>query len=175
MTESNTKVIQARAAIANAKILERLSAFKPEIVSTIFVEFDVEDSDIDIICRYMHKPRFVDTLKSFYGDSEQFSCDIRNDHVLSRFYYQGFLFEIYGSTLPVNEQMAYQHYKVMQRLSKMGGKRFQQQVRHKKRNGFKTEPAIASLLQLSGNPYQAVLALNDHSDIELAGYLKHCV
>ena len=56
------------------------------------------------------------------------------------------------------------HYQIMKRLSDIGGVRFRENVRKLKRRGVKTEPAIASLLQLAGDPYDSVLQIENWSD-----------
>lgn len=169
------KIIRAQAAIQKSKILYQLKEYDPTVVSTIFVGFDLEDSDIDIICTYNDADVLANLIRLIYGDYDQFFCDIRNDHILSQFVFEGFLFEIYGSTLPVTEQRAFGHYEVMKRLSQIGGEPFQELMRATKRSGLKTEPAIASLFDLGGDPYEAVLLLNDCSHGELASYIQKCI
>lgn len=168
----NNKIERAQDAIQKSRILEHLKEFDPTVVSTIMVGFDLEDSDIDIICCYKDPSALTTLIQATYGELDQFFCDIRTDHVLGQFVFEGFLFEIYGSTLPVTEQRAYGHYQVMKRLSKIGGEPFQELMRATKRSGLKTEPAIASLFNLKGDPYEAVLLLNDSSGDELASLMK---
>ena len=69
--------------------------------------------------------------------------------------------------------MGFRHYQVMKRLSQIGGTNFQNAVKAIKRTGIKTEPAIASILQLKGNPYESVLLLEQlkEKDTELARLL----
>ena len=55
----------------------------------------------------------------------------------------------------------------MKRLSKIGGTNFQSAVRTIKKTGIKTEPAIASILQLEGNPYNSVLSLERLKNAEI--------
>jgi len=73
-------------------------------------------------------------------------------------------FEIFGSNQPVESQNAYQHLSIMYRLVCLGGNRFKQAIHQLKQQHYKTEPAIAHILQLEGNPYQAVLLLAENSD-----------
>ena len=69
--------------------------------------------------------------------------------------------------MPVEEQNAYRHLNVMSRLSVLGGKEFKYTVRELKQEGLKTEPALAKLLGLRGDPYQAILELEEFDDFEL--------
>ena len=47
-----SKKEHAQQAIDNSLILDKLSDYKPAVVSTIFVGLDTASSDIDIICSY---------------------------------------------------------------------------------------------------------------------------
>jgi hypothetical protein len=174
---SSDKMLRAQDAIGTSNILEHLKAYDPTVVSTIFVGFDIDASDIDIICTYHHDAfndatQLAALLQSAYGAYGQFSCKIMKDHLLCQFYHQDFLFEIYGSALPVSEQNGFRHFQVMKRLSKLGdGETFQERMRENKRAGLNTEPSIASLFGLDGDPYEAVLLLEDCADEELAKFI----
>jgi len=99
----------------------------------------------------------------------------RHDHAVARFYCEQFLFEVYASTTPVQLQAAFRHYQIMKRLVDVGGNEFIEQVRHLKEAGFKTEPAICHVLGISGEPYTAVLELEQWSDTELKACLDQCL
>ena len=45
-------------------------------------------------------------------------------------------------------------------------------IRSAKLSGLKTEPAIAKLLSLSGDSFQAVLELEEYSDSELLSLIE---
>ncbi len=87
----STKIERAQTAIQRSKILEHLKEFEPTVVSTIMVSFDLEDSDIDIVCSYSEANELADLIRSAYGEYEQFFCENRSDHVLSQFVFEGFL------------------------------------------------------------------------------------
>ena len=72
-------------------------------------------------------------------------------------------------------QAAFRHYQIMKRLVDVGGNEFIEQVRHLKEAGFKTEPAICHVLGISGEPYTAVLELEQWSDTELKACLDQCL
>lgn len=55
----------------------------------------------------------------------------------------------------------------MQRLVQVGGSPLRTRVRDLKELGLKTEPAICRVLGLSGEPYTAVLDLENWTDREL--------
>ena len=72
----------------------------------------------------------------------------------------------------MKEQMGFRHFQVMQRLVAIASSDFAQQVRNLKNQGLKTEPAIARLMKLQGDPYQAVADLELLTDKELEHRLQ---
>ncbi|AJD46564.1 hypothetical protein S7S_00700 [Isoalcanivorax pacificus W11-5] len=62
------------------------------------------------------------------------------------------MFEIYDLSVPPAKQLAVRHYRVMERLSRLGGASLQIAVPTCRQQGLKTEPAIATVLGLPGNP-----------------------
>lgn len=172
MTE---KIKKAQEAIAQSQVMEIFAAYSPQIVSTIFVELDTDQSDIDVICEYSNQSAFVSLLTSEFRLYESFKLDVSDHYAMGRFKQGGFLFELYGATVPVARQAAYRHYKVMQRLVRLAGDEFKQQVRDLKLHGLKTEPAISRILGLEGEPYAAVLGLETHSDDQLKALVQGCL
>ncbi len=97
----------------------------------------------------------------------------RKQQNIYRIIIEDFEFEIYASPLPVEKQNAYRHLSIMKRLIDIGGKNFCDKIRHLKINGLKTEPAIAKLLNLDGNPYNAVLSLEYKKEEELEKLMRN--
>ncbi len=151
--------------------MQILAAHRPQLVSTVLVGLHTESSDVDIVCEYRDPSSIRDTLRQLRC-FEGYALKERDDHYLCQFHFQNWLFEIYASTTPVEKQLGYRHFKVMQRLVVLGGSAFQKSVQALKQQGLKTEPAIARLLQLEGDPYLAVLALEKESSDVLAYALK---
>jgi hypothetical protein len=60
----------------------------------------------------------------------------------------------------------------MARLINLGGDIFREKVRDLKLAGKKSEPAIADILGLIGDPYESVVELNDLSDGELVRVMR---
>jgi hypothetical protein len=60
----------------------------------------------------------------------------------------------------------------MARLINLGGDIFREKVRDLKLAGRKSEPAIADILGLIGDPYERVAELNDLSDGELVRLMR---
>jgi hypothetical protein len=171
----NTKIARAEKAISQSRMKDLLHDYSPEIVSTIFVEFDTEKSDIDIVCEYQHRDVFASDFTNAFGDNDSYSLSVYTDCVVGHFKMDGFLFEFYGSQTPVSQQSALRHYKIMQRLAHIGGEPIKQKIRTLKRKGLKTEPAICQVLRLSGEPYNAVLQLELWSDSQLRSHVQNCI
>ncbi len=154
----------ALAAIARSDVLDLLAPFTPRVVSTILVGLDTEDSDIDILCCYSDANGYAAWIDERLQHFERFISRLYDDHVIASFLTEGFQFEVYAAPIPVEEQMGWRHFQVMERLVGLGGGSLRGAVRRRKRRGVKTEPAIAQLLQLDGDPFQAVLDLHNWSD-----------
>ncbi len=73
---------------------------------------DTEDSDIDLVCSYNSQLAFFNELKSLVSEFSNGICKKRNNYVIARFEYTGFLFEIFGSNQKVESQMAFRHYTI---------------------------------------------------------------
>jgi hypothetical protein len=74
---------------------------------------------------------------------------------------------VFGQALPVERQAAYVHLLQTHRVIQLGGEPWRSAIQKLKSNGIKTEPALAQLLGLTGDPYQAVLQLQNHDDESL--------
>ncbi|KGD64576.1 hypothetical protein Y5S_02331 [Alcanivorax nanhaiticus] len=167
----NSKITRAEKAIQDSKILRKLKCYSPEVVSTIFVNLDTSESDIDIVCNYLDQKAFTNDLDLTISVYESHSLKAYEDRVVGRFGFQNFIFEIYATNTPVKEQMAYRHYQVMKRLVAVGGNDFSERVRKLKDGGLKTEPAICQLLKISGDPYSSILSVETWTDIEVDEYM----
>lgn len=129
------KQTRAASAIQRCKILDRLSAFQPTVVSTIYVGLDTDDSDIDIVCTYDDAVLFKNALEELLENFTNTFREQRDDHIIARFQFAEFEFEIYASPIPITAQPAVVHYQAMQRLVALGGAPFQEQVCALKRQG----------------------------------------
>ncbi|MCY4265388.1 MAG: DUF4269 domain-containing protein [Gammaproteobacteria bacterium] len=157
----------AMQALQQSSILGLLDGYSPTVVSTLWVDLATESSDIDVICEFHDPIDFKDDVQTSCQQFEAFHINSKDDWVLASFEKDAFQFEIYGCNVPVKQQAGYQHFRVMQRLTMLGGVQFCEAVKFLKRQGLKTEPAIARLLGLSGDAYQAVAALEQNTDKQL--------
>ncbi len=159
--------------ILDNQILESLRDFDPAVVSTICVGLDIEGSDVDIICQTGDFSLFKKTLNDSFSNNKGFRCGLAQNKqaVVCSFQLGGLEIEIYGSAQPVEEQNAYRHLTVMSRLVSIGGEEFRARLRELKSAGLKTEPSIAKLLKLHGDPYEAVLGLESKTEAKLKGLI----
>ncbi len=166
------KVIQVDSIIEELGLLVKLSHYEVCVVSTVHAGLDLAGSDIDIVGSYFKQSEFVSDLRTLNNVGSVADINVSNDYVVCSFIVDHFKFEIYGSDTPVCEQHGYLHYCLMLRLVAIGGKKFQQAIRHYKQQGLKTEPSIARYFNLCGDPYQSVLTLNQYTDGEIKALMS---
>lgn len=142
-------------------IIEKLHAFTPILAGTIPLNIDIKDSDLDILCYWQDQDDFINTLKEHFKDYDRFTLKqaVVNDQktVIANFWCEGFDIEIFGQNIPVKQQMGYMHMIAEYNILKQNGDAFRQKIIALKNAGYKTEPAFAKLLGLSGDPYTVLL------------------
>lgn len=148
-------------AVQQTGVLEKLSAFQPEIAGTAPLGLSTEDSDIDILC-------YAETLQTLEGSIwEQFRNRsgfslrrwVSEDRpVVAEFRADGWTFQIFGSRTPVRAQIGWSLFEAELRIMEIGGDSLKTDISLLRKNGLKTIPAIARLLGFDGDPYQALLA-----------------
>lgn len=155
-------------ALQRHRTLDLLAAYDPVVVSTICLNIDTPASDIDILCYAQNSESFTDCLNLHFSAAENFQLRRRTDEaIICNFSIPGFAIEIFGCRTPIKQQRAYQHLLVSARLLAIHGEKLRSKLQKRKTSGQKTEPALAELLGLSGDPYQAVVNLHALSDSEL--------
>jgi hypothetical protein len=139
------------------------------VVGTIPIGIDIAASDIDIVCEVHDRQAFVDTMCENFGGYEDFNVRISDgDSVVCGFSHGGEKFEIYGSPTPSLRSESRRHMIVEARLLDIMGPEFRNGIVELKNRGMKTEPAFARMLGLDGDPYRAVLELEEYTDEQLA-------
>ncbi|RZK48240.1 MAG: DUF4269 domain-containing protein [Hymenobacter sp.] len=165
------------ALLASLGILTTLRAFDPVVVGTIPLDIDLPSSDIDIICEVApaDMPAFEQLLRTHFGHRPAFraggAASASGPALVSSFRYLEAELEVFGQALPTAQQYAFRHLVVEHAVLRAGGAAWRAAVRHLKARGLKTEPAFAALLYLPGNPYEAVLALENLAPAALAARL----
>ncbi len=142
-------------------MFQQLVAYNPILVGTIPIGIDIENSDLDIICEVEDFQGFSDYCKSIFGQMEGFSLTYKPDRVLVNFVIGLFPVEIYAENEKTSRQMAYRHMLIEHELLQIKGDEFRKEIIALKKQGYKTEPAFAKLLNLSGNPYLEILKFEE--------------
>jgi len=152
---------EAHRVITQNKLLEKLSGYTPLLAGTIPLAIDVAHSDLDILCYWTHKHRFIDAIITHFSNELQFSLQEKtiagHETVLAGFRLDGFPVEVFGQHRPVKEQEGYRHLVIEYGLLNTHGAAFRAAVVTLKKAGVKTEPAFAQVLGLKGDPYQELL------------------
>ena len=147
--------------LESTKIMVVLQEFTPVLAGTFPIDIATDNSDLDIICFWKYKSDFIQTLKNHFGRIENFSIRelsfSNQETVIANFILGNFEFEVFGQNVPVKQQFAFRHMVIEYEILKQKGETFREQIIELKKNGFKTEPAFAKLLQLPGDPYDALL------------------
>lgn len=157
---------QAYALLKKHHILYQLRDFFPIVTGTIPINIDIEGSDLDIICYYTHKNHFIKTLRDSFQDHQNF---ILNENaslhaVTTNFYIDNFEIEIFRQNIPTKKQFAYRHMIVENNLLKTKRNEFRNRIIQLKKQGYKTEPAFAIALGLTGDPYLELLKFEQDPD-----------
>jgi hypothetical protein len=165
------------AVLKDLGILTTLGTFDPVVAGTIPLDIDLPGSDIDIICEVTPavSQSFEQLLHTHYGHLPGFRfgkvASGLQPALVSSFCYAQVEIEVFGQDLPTVQQYAFRHMVVEHAVLRAGGAPWRTAVRRLKEQGLKTEPAFATLLQLPGNPYEALLTLEGLSTAELASML----
>ncbi|MCI1189546.1 DUF4269 domain-containing protein [Hymenobacter sp. DH14] len=154
-----------------------LADFKPVLAGTIPLGIDITGSDLDVLCEVApaETQRFGGLLQRHYGRRTGFKLMQHTisgyPSIVSSFRYRGREVEVFGQALPTAQQNGFRHLLVEAAVLEAGGEAWRRAVRRLKKQGLKTEPAFANLLQLPGNPYAALLELEGKSIAELQAYM----
>jgi len=152
-----------------------LIAYEPTLIGTPPLKIDIETSDIDIACTAENLTGFVSTVTTIYSEHTDFSTEYFQTRGESaarcNFKFGGWEIELFCQTIPIMEQWGVRHYKVEKRLLQLEPK-LRNHIIQLKRSGLKTEAAFARVLGLAGDPFEAVLELENWSDADLLDLLS---
>jgi Domain of unknown function (DUF4269) len=162
-------------ALHRVGVLSSLARFDPHVAGTPPLGLDLADSDIDVLCHAPDPMEFTRAIWTGFGNYPGFGARqwVSGERpVIANFKAEGWTFELFGSPQSAEEQIAWRHFRVEQRLLSIGGEALCTLVMAERRKGLKTEPAFFAVLNLSGNPYEALLNLGTWSDEALTGLLS---
>jgi hypothetical protein len=170
LAQGNTRQRAAFDCIVRHDFFGLLSQFRGVLASTIALGIHTPTSDLDFLCEVQDLDRFADTIQHHFGHLRDFSLvtmPVPSESRGCSFWCDDFEIEVFGSTVRLEAQFGFRHYTVMARLIKLGGDAFCDKLRAAKLAGLKSEPAVAAILSLPGNPYESVAALSDSTDAGL--------
>jgi hypothetical protein len=151
---------QAYRLLTDNSIMDLLKDYDPILAGTIPLNIDIEGSDLDILCQFTDQEKFMNSLQNFFSEFRNFSLRqvvINEQTVVANFYIDNFEVEIFGQAVPVKEQAGYKHMIIEYKILQEKGEEFRDQIIALKKQGYKTEPAFAKLLDLKGDPYISLL------------------
>lgn len=155
-------------------LLGKLAQYEPTVIGTPPLGIDIETSDIDIACTATDLEQFKADVTRLFGGAQAFSVkDLQrfpDAAVRLSFIERDWEIELFCQKIPIAEQWGVRHFLVEQRLLCLNPG-LRGQVIKLKQTGLKTEPAFAALLDLAGEPYEALLELEKLSDAELAALI----
>ena len=148
-------------------LLRVLRKFKPCVIGTPPLNLDIDTSDIDIACSAEDLFHFRHCSHQNFGKLKNYRCydSIAQNlpAVIVQFYSMGWDIELFCQTIPTEQQWGVRHFKIEQRLLALEP-RLRIAVQQLKQKGIKTEPAFAQILGLEGDPYTAMLELEQSCD-----------
>ncbi|HEX3476302.1 MAG TPA: GNAT family N-acetyltransferase [Kofleriaceae bacterium] len=145
-----------------ARLVHQLAPFQPTLIGSFPLGLQVDGSDLDIACTCDDLDAFERALCTALSDLGIARPRIERSPlpaVVAAFELGGNAVEIFGQALPVTAQRGFRHMVIEGQLLVIGGAALATRVRALKRGGVKTEPAFAQVLGLTGEPYEALLAL----------------
>lgn len=166
LSKGTEKQRKAYVVLVKYQLMEKLSDFDPILVGTIPICIDIDNSDLDIVCHFSDKEFFKKHLEDCFGNEKGFEISeldrFYTETILAGFELDGFECEIFGQSIPSTEQNGYKHMLIEHQILLQKGETFRQEIIKLKEQGIKTEPAFAKLLQLEGDPYEALLKYKVH-------------
>ncbi len=173
----NLRQVKSFKILKEINIFNILKEFNPILVGTIPIGIDIEKSDLDIVCQINleNKENFKDITIKHFSQLKKFKITDKflNDRIIIiNFFIDNIEIEIYASNLISTETNGYRHMIIEDRILNYAGLKFKEMIIDLKRNGVKTEPAFAKLLNLNGNPYEELLNLEFLTDKEIIDKLR---
>ena len=142
-------------------VMEILSNFEPVLAGTLPLDVFIEGSDLDILC-WSKDLNELDLLWSKeFGEYDDFEIHFHRSSsipsLVASFTFREFKLELFGQSVPTREQVAYRHLVNEYLILEKHDEQFKKEIIRLKRQGVKTEEAFAMLLNLPGDPFEALL------------------
>ena len=157
--------------LVEERLLERVAPLDVACVSSICLELDLPESDVDIICEDTPDGSFAELARKEFEEHDDFLLrQFRRSEeqiTVASFRLRGFAIEFFATAKPIELQNAWKHLTAFSRLLRFGGEVLRERVVELKLKGLKTEPAFAEVLCIGGDPYEELFRLADVEDAEL--------
>jgi len=158
--------------LKETEILSILSKFTPVVIGTIPIGIHIPESDIDIACSTSDINDVRTIVRRYFGSYNEFSDSIKEETVyVASFRYEGQEIEVYAESRPVTLQHGFRHMIIEDRVLKLTGSDFRDEVINLKLKGYKTEPAFGQLLGMQ-DAYTELLVLEYLTDEELKRFIQ---
>ena len=150
-------------------IFELLKDYSPILVGTIPIDIDIDNSDLDIVCKINNIHEFEKLLSINFSKYINYRCtkNLKENIIICNFEFDNIEIEIYASNIDSKKSNGYRHMIVEHNILSLNINNFKNKIMELKEAGLKTEPAFAKVLNLKGNPYEEMLKLEKYNDIEL--------
>lgn len=169
--ELNQKV---NTALIQSQVLSLLKDYQPLVAGTFPLGIETIDSDIDILLSSDDLNEFLTLVEKYFSGLCKYEAYIEKEegYAICKFELNGVSFELYCENVETPQQRAYKHFQVEERLLRLGGEVFRKKIISKRKEGKKTEPAFAEVLNLKGDPFLALLDLHELSEEELLSIIQ---
>ena len=167
-------VVRLESVFHDFELLKVLKPHAPLIAGTLPLGLGTEFSDLDIVVE-AEGSELKSTLE---GQIENLRVTISETRIddqkaqIINFDLNDLPVEIVAQNRPSHEQTAFRHFLIEERLLRIGGETFRQKIKTLRAQGLKTEPAFAEALNLQGDAYYQLLALQKQSERELQKLFK---
>lgn len=162
LKEGTVRQKEAYKVLLELNLFELLKNCNPILVGTIPINIDVDSSDLDIICQSENHEDIVKVVSENYGEFSRFQIKMIPSYknlktTIITLECKTFPIEIFVQNKLPEEQDSYLHMLIEYQVLLKEGEVFRSKIIALKQQGLKTEPAFAKLLNLEGNPYEALL------------------
>lgn len=158
------------------RLLNALAPFSPTLIGTYPLGLQTPASDFDIACSALDLTQFERSLGAVLLELGVPAASPRRlmlstEASVTSFSCDGSPIEVFCQTIPVSEQHGFRHMIIEGQLLRLAGETLRERVLALRDDGLKTEAAFAKVLGLAGDPYAALLQLENQSQTELTKLL----
>lgn len=158
-------------ALQRSEILRLLRSYRPLIAGSFPLGLQTSTADCDILIDFDDIDKTEHHLRNLFSKNVGFEISRQSaasgGALVVSFEVERIRFEIFCQKIPSVHQPAYKYFLIEERILKYGGQKFFDLVLKERENGKKTEAAFACVLNLTGNPYEAMSQLQTMSRSEI--------